>query len=222
MTYRAKASRVAALAMAFVVTACSSSSSSSNGGGGDTASGGDCKTGTNAPFANPAGTPFTLPAGVELAGEISGDIEAGCGSQKPVEYGGDLLPACVPLKNTTGADITVRIPAGLTFIAKDPKTQNGIVLQDHDLVVPAQSTVVFHFRFFCLNEHCVFGSKADRFTFGNVTNHTGLLEIIGIARKKRIEQGVGAFVFGQLVWDVTDHDGITDEHRALLSDVPDA
>jgi hypothetical protein len=221
MTYLGKALRGSALVMVLALAACSSSSSNSGGATGDGATG-DCKVGTNAPFATPAGTPFTLPAGVALDGEISGDIEAGCASAPLIEYGGDLLPACLPLKNTTGADITVKIPAGLTFLAKNPETQNGIILQDHELVIPAQSSVVFQLRLFCLNEHCVYGTKADRFTFGNVTSHPGLLEIIGIARNKKIEQGVSAYVFGQLVWDVTDHEGITDEHRALLASVPDA
>lgn len=215
--------RATALVVGLVAAgACSSNSTDGGAGGGSNASG-DCKTGTNAPFANPSGTPFLLPAGIVLDGEISGDIDTACASRPIVEYGGDLLPACVPLRNTTGADITVRIPAGLTFIAKNPQTQNGIVLQDHELVVPAQSSVAFHFRLFCLNEHCAYGTKEDRFTFGNVTDDARLREIIDLARTKELELGgVGASVFGALVWDVTDGAGITDAHRALLADVPDA
>lgn len=217
-----KPSRASVLIVAFVVSACSSSSSTSGTSSGGSAGGDeDCKVGVNAPFAKPTGTAFALPTGIELSGEISGDIEAGCASEPVVEKGGDLLPICLPLKNTTGADITVKIPAGLTFIAANAETQNGIVLQAHELLVPAQSSVVFHFRLFCLNEHCVFGSKSDRFTFGNVTDHPGVLEIIGLARTKVLDGGVSAYVFGQLLWDVTDHQGVTDAHRALLADVPD-
>lgn len=219
-----RTARVTAVVLALIVAGCSSSSSEGGGGGGGGSEAtGSCKTGKNAPFASPAGTDFTLPTGIVLDGEISGDLDAaGCAEKSYVEYGGDLLPACLPLKNTTSADITVKIPAGLTFIATNPETQNGIVLQDHELVVPANSSAVFHFRLFCLNEHCRFGSKEDRFTFGKVTTHAGLLEIIGLARTKKLGQAVAASVFGQLVWDVTDRDGITDEHRALLSDVPNA
>ena len=223
MTYLPQASRIGALVVTFIVAGCSSSSSNAGAGvGADSA--GDCKVGINAPFANPEGTPFALPAGIVLEGEITGDIEgANCLHETAVEYGSDLLPACVTLKNTTGADITVKIPAGLTFLAKNPETQNGIVLQDHEIIVPAQSTEIFHFRFFCLNEHCKYGSATDRFTFGNVTTHAKMLEIVAIARTKVIDKsgGVGAYVLGTLVWDVTDHEGITEEHRAMLKDVKD-
>jgi hypothetical protein len=204
--------------MAFAITACTTGSGDGDGSRG---ANGSCKSGRNAPFAAPDGTAFALPAGVVLDGEISGDVDAAdCFRRPVVEYGGDLLPACARFMNTTDADITVRIPAGLTFLAANPATQNGIVLQDHDIVVPARSSVMFRFQLFCLNRYCVYGSKADRFTFGKVTTHPGLLEIIDIARQKRLEPGVSAYVFGQLVWDVTDGEGITDEHRALLSDVP--
>jgi hypothetical protein len=212
--------------MAFIMAGCSSSSNDAGAGAasGDGGASGACKVGINAPFAFPEGTPFALPAGIVLDGEITGDLSGGgCVTKSAVEYGGDLAPACLPLKNTTSADIVVKIPAGLTFIAKNPETQNGIVLQDHELTIPAQSSAVFHFRFFCLNEHCKFGDKADRFTFGNVTTHPKLLEIIALARTKELDKpgGVSAYVFNLLIWDVTDHDGITEEHRALLEDVKD-
>lgn len=212
--------------MAFVVTLAGCSSSSGNVGAtaGDGGASGACKVGVNAPFAIPEGTPFALPTGIVLDGEITGDLSGGgCLTKPVVEYGGDLAPACIPLKNTTSADIVVKIPAGLTFLAQNPETQNGIVLQDHELTIPAQSSAVFHFRFFCLNEHCKFGDKADRFTFGNVTTHPQLLEIIALARTKELDKsgGVSAYVFNLLIWDVTDHNGITPEHRAMLSDVKD-
>src|SRR5947208_3215810 len=152
MTCVSKPYQGVALAMAVVVlAACSSSISNAGSSSGDPADGGsvsmgDCKAGKNAAWATPSGTPFTLPTGVTLAGEITGDVEPNCGPKSFVEYGGDYLPVCIGLKNTTTAEITVTLPAGLTFIPKDPMAQNGIILQSHDLTVAAGETAYFSFR----------------------------------------------------------------------------
>ncbi len=203
--------------MAFVFAGCSSSSSS-NGTGTAGGATGECKTGKNAAYANPAGTPFTLPAGVVLEGEMTGDVEANCGSSSIVERGSDLVSICIGLKNTTTADVTVTFPAGLVFLAKDPAAQNAIILQSHDLKVPAGEVAYFYFRPFCLNEHCIYGRKEDRYTFGNVTSDPKLKEIIALAATKELDGTVGSAVFARVIWDVTDGDGITAEHRANLKD----
>ena len=203
--------------MAMVLTACSSSSSD----GGGAAGGGACKTGANAAFANPAGTPFTLPAGIALEGEMTGDVEVSCGSSAVVERGSDLVSICIGLRNSTNADITVTIPAGLVFIAKDPEAQNGIILQSHDLKVPAGEVAYFYFKPFCLNEHCIYGRKEDRYTFGNVVSDTGLREIIALADTKKIDGGVGSYVLGQMIWTVTGGKSITDEQRTQLKEAAD-
>ena len=223
MTYLSKWSRLhphMALAMALVVVSCSSSSSSGSSGsapdgGGETS--GDCKAGKNAAFATPAGAAFTLPAGVQLAGEMTGDVDPNCGSKSFVEYGGDFLPVSVGLKNASTAEVTVTFPAGLTFLAKDPTSQNGIILQSHDVTVAAGETTYLYFRLFCINQHCVFGRKEDRYTFGNVSNDTKIAELITLARPKKLKAGSdisAALVYG--VWDVTDGDGLTQEHRAAI------
>lgn len=215
-----RATRAASLAMALLIAGCSSSGTSSQGSAA-TADGSGCKTGKNAPFATPSGTPFTLPTGVVLEGEMTGDVEPNCGNESYVEYGSDIISICVGLRNTTAADITVTIPAGLVFLAKDPAGQNGIVLQSHDLVVPAGKLAYFYFRPFCINEHCVYGRKQDRYTFGNVVSDPRLRELIALASKKKLDGGVGSYVFARAIWDITDGDGITAEHRADLGNAQD-
>ena len=219
MTFLPKPSRSIALVMAFVLVGCSSSSNSgsSDPDGGAAVGSGDCKAGKNAAFAMPAGTPFALPAGITLDGEMTGDVDPNCGSNSFVEYGGDDLPVCIGLKNTGTADVTVTFPAGLTFISKDPTSQNGIILQKHDLVATAGKTTYFYFRLFCINEHCIYGRKQDRYTFGNVSNDPRIAELISLAANKKLVNGsdISAALFNA-VWDITDGDGLTDAHRTAV------
>ena len=207
-----------ALAAALLAAGCSSTSSPPSG----TA---DCKTGKNAPYATPAGTTFALPPGVTLQNdEITGDFEPDCKAESdPIEYGGDQIIACMGFTNTTTGEITVKLPAGLFFIVKAQDGQNGLMLQDHDLTVPAGKTSFFKINLFCANKHCAFGRKTDRYRFGNVTNDAKLLELVGLARKVRLEYGHTdeAYAFGQAIWDITDGDGtVTAEHRALIAGLP--
>ena len=222
MTFPLASTRVRSIALftAFALTtaACSSSSGGTSDPGADGGmASGDCKAGKNAAWAMPAGAAFALPAGVSLAGEITGDVAPNCGDKSFVEYGGDYLPVCFGLKNTSTADVTVKLPAGLVFLSKNPATQNGIILQSHDLKVAAGATEYFSFRLFCLNMHCEFGGKADRFTFGNVSNDSKMAELISLAASKKLK--VGSDISGALVlavWDITDGDGLTQEHRSQV------
>jgi len=196
--------------------------SSSNGGAG--AGGGECKTGANAAFATPAGTPFALPSGVTLEGEITGDIGSpSCLAADTVEYGGDLLPVCFGLRNATAASITVTLPAGLTFIPKDAATQNGIMLQEHKITVRAGEVTYFRIDLFCLNEHCAYGKKQDRFTFGNVSNDAGILELIGLVRGRKLTRDATntAAALTRAVWDITGGRGLSEERKRQLAEIPD-
>jgi hypothetical protein len=217
MTRLAKASRFVQLAAVLAVAGCSSSSSSNGSGGDDTT----CKTGKEAAFANPAGTPLALPAGITIDGDATGDIDTACPDKNLIENGGDVLLVCMTLKNTTAAEVSLTIPAGLTFVAKDPATMNGIILHDHTGKVPANGSVSLYFRPFSLNRACTAGGKEDRFTVGNIASDPRLREVISLAATKRINGDEGAYALGQMIWDITDESGITDEHRTLLKNAAD-
>ncbi|MDB5217979.1 MAG: hypothetical protein JWO86_5906, partial [Myxococcaceae bacterium] len=199
MTSIVKASRRAplfALVVGLAVAGCSSSTGSSGTGGPSGTSGSaQCKMGTEAPYANPAGTPMAFPAGVavegEIGGDLSGDTKAHCKNAEDVEYASDLILACVGLRNSTASDVVVTFPAGLTFVAKTQATTNGILLHSHDVTVPAGVTY-FAFRPASLNQACNPGSAADVYTLGNVTNDAKLLEVLALAKTKKVNGDIGA------------------------------
>lgn len=231
MTTLAKAahgSSVVVLVVLVAALAAAGCSSSTGSGGSGTSGGvgasGECKTGTEAPYASPAGTPMPFPAGVSVEGDIggnlSGDTKAHCKGADEVEYASDLIVACVGLRNSTAADVTVTFPAGLTFIAKAQETTNGILVHSHDVTVPAGLTY-FAFRPASLNQACSLGSATDTYSLGNVTNDAKLLEVLGLAKTKKIHGDIGAAVVGRMIWDITGGSGVTDEHRKQLAAAPD-
>jgi hypothetical protein len=227
MTRTVTTSRCAALLVLVVgvgvAAAGCSSSTASNGTSGTTgaaASGATCKGGTEAPYANPAGTAFTLPAGVTLEGDIGGDLSGDtkehCKNAEDVEYASDVVLACVGLRNAGSADVVVTFPAGLAFVAKTAETTNGILVHQHDVTVPAGLTY-FAFRPASLNQACQPGAATDHYTFGNVTNDAKLVEILTLAKTKKVDGDVGAQAVQRMIWDVTDGSGVTDEHRMQLA-----
>ncbi len=203
---------------------CSSSTGSTGTTSGDPAasSGGSaqCKAGTEAAYANPAGTPLTLPAGITVEGDITGDMNGKCANADTVENASDIVFACVGLRNSTTADVSVTFPAGLTFVAKTMATDNGMTIHSHDLSVPASSVKYFFYRLASLNRACNPTAATDVYTIGNVTNDPKLLEVLMLAKNKSIDGDAGAEAVGQMIWDITDGSGVTDQHRMELAAAP--
>jgi hypothetical protein len=222
MTRTVTTSRCAALLVLVVGVAAAgcSSSTASNGTTGAATSAAACKAGTEAPYASPAGAAFILPAGVTLEGDIGGDLSGDtkehCKNAEDVEYASDVVLACVGLRNAGSADVVVTFPAGLAFVAKTAETTNGILVHQHDVTVPAGLTY-FAFRPASLNQACQPGAATDHYTFGNVTNDSKLVEVLTLAKTKKVNGDVGAQAVQKMIWDVTDGSGVTDEHRTQLA-----
>lgn len=225
MTSRARTSRspaVLAVVMGLAAAACSSNTGTTGAGTSGAAAGSAaCKTGSEAPYATPAGTAFSLPAGVTVEGDVSGDVDVHCADKSAVENASDLDLACVGLRNATAAEVMVTFPAGLTFVAKTETTQNGIIIHSHDVTVPANTLKYFYFRPASLNQACDPTSTKDAYTLGNVTTDPKLVEILTLAKTKKVDGDLGAEIVGRMIWDVTDGQGVTAEHRSQLMMAPD-
>jgi hypothetical protein len=225
MSSRSSASHV--LAAALLVASVSISGCSSKSG--DAASvdpSSDplpCKEGVNAAFANPAGTPFTLPAGIELeGGEMTNDLAADCPNDGYFEFGSTLMTLCMRLRNTGSTPVTVVLPAGLVFVAKNPVAMNGMILQSHELKVPANGVKSFFGRPFSTNKNCGYYHRDDRYTFGNVVSDAKVAELVALAKTKSLAGNSQAHeVLQPSLRDITDGSGLTAEDRGQIMMVPD-
>lgn len=195
------------------------SSAENNGTGANNVSG-DCKAGANAAYADPAGTPYQLPAGIEVVSATAGGKKDTCFFDvTPLEYGGDLIDVCLKLKNTTNAAIKINLPAGLLIKPSRPERMSGILLQSHDVSVEAGQTKQVFIKQTSINEHCVFTQKDDAYELGVVVSDPGLGEILGLMKDKKTSVDT-ATATQKAVWQVTDRGGLTDEDRSALAALP--
>ncbi len=189
------------LASALLVTACSSQ-----------------PPGLGDSTARPSGTPFNLPAGVSVEGELEGSAEQDCVDAERRGTGA-LVTVCLSLRNDTDAPITVTLPPGLILISQSTETQNGFVEQEVVIVIPARTVIPTLISSYCLNAERHASSDTDRYELGPVTDSPGLLEITQLLAGRELEP-MAFLTIQTAVWEVTDYSGqLTAEARQSLSEL---
>lgn len=174
------------------------------------------------PFEHPTGTPFALPAGVSVNGEMTGAgaIDGPCAAADKVGTSLGFVAVCMTLHNANSTDTTVVFPAGLVLIATDTATQNGTQVTAREVRVPAGRDTTIVYNLFCVNAHRNPSFESDTFTFGPVSDNAGLLEIIGLVQGKSVDNLNAADLIQGAVWEVSDDGGLTDGTRAQLKALP--
>jgi hypothetical protein len=159
----------------------------------------------------PTGTPFYWPTGITVQGSIYG------GATGPVDIyisTGRYVEVYLVLANGTGGTISITLPAGLIFVANDGTVQNGILIQQEVISIPASSQRRVLIQLYCLNASRSASGGTDTYSVGPVTDHAGVKEIISILVGKNLV-GNQSIVQGA-VWEVTDYGGLTGPTRTQL------
>lgn len=183
------------------------------------------------------GTPFNLPEGVSVVGEIKGgwcdDSQASIGS-------GYLVTVCVTLRNDSDQGKTVTFPAGLILISSTDQFQHGVVLKDETIEIPPNETVRFAFFTYCGNNARSAASSSAVYTFGPITNSKLIARLINDLKNKKID--VVDYMDGDepnldyivmqtdvqtLLWLITDgHEldwmSFEQAYQALLDEIPNS
>jgi len=134
------------------------------------------------------GAPFSLPAGVELAGPIMGyslfvpdscrpkDDEEGEESE-PVGAG-DLVRVCIPLRNNTDRQpfpqpvpVWVEFPPGFSVVSESLGTQNGVLVKKQRVLVRPGEVKYLPMYMLCLNSTRSGSSPYDSFKLGPVIDY---------------------------------------------------
>ncbi len=173
------------------------------------------------PFVQPTGTAFALPAGVTVEGKMFGSGPTGaCAGLDPVSTSLDFVAVCMTLHNTTDADTTVVLPAGLVLIAKDTEVQNGTQVVPISIRIAPGSDTTIVYSLFCVNQHRLPSGEEDEFTFGPVSDNAGLGEIITLVKDKDVTTSDAADVIQWAIWEVSDGGGLTADTRDQLTALP--
>jgi hypothetical protein len=183
----------------------------------------------------PQGTPFALPAGLEIAGPIMGaDDDGNCPKPRTRNLGSGLeVRVCVPIRNRTGGGITVIFPPGLVIVSASETYQNGVLVEREVVTIPPtvisgnrlrdkdESDIVYvPLHTYCLNKAKATSTSEARFELGPVSSHAAMSELYAYMVGKdfkdyrdRVEE------LQEVVWDILRHGRFTAEHRADLDKV---
>ncbi|WP_342250826.1 hypothetical protein [Sphingomonas sp. OTU376] len=183
----------------------------------------------------PKGTPFTLPAGIELAGPLfPADDDGNCPRARTATVGSGLMVRrCVPVRNRTGAPVTVIFPAGLVIVSASEGFQNGLLVEQQVLRIPPTTNggpgrlldekgkptdiVNIPLHVYCLNKDREIPEGGGQYAFGPVSQHAGLAELYAFTADKDFKgDGQRVEVLQEVVWEVIRTGRFTAKDRADL------
>ncbi len=170
----------------------------------------------------PVGTTYTLPAGVTLEKPTKGD-DPYCvpkdQKEKDKKGSGGLVRVCLNFRNSTQSPITVVFPPGLVFIAQDEDSQNGLVIQQVSIEVPALREQFFSpLYLYCLNEdrNPTAGGQ-DLYDLGPVTQDASVLELSALVKDKTLPLVDPNSTVQVALWSITEGAGLTATDRQAIS-----
>ncbi len=131
----------------------------------------------------PQGTPFSLPDGITIVGEISGSF---CEDATFRIGSGTLVVVCLELRNDTDKEITVTFPAGLVLISGTDKYQHGVMLRTEEITIPPNEAVRFALHTYCGNSGRSAADSDAVYTFGPITNSKLIARLIDDLTGKKI------------------------------------
>lgn len=162
------------------------------------------------------GTPYYFPPGIELIGAITGD-DPGQVICQEIGYGWYVNVFLTFVNH--GQDTIFALPAGLTFQSLNKEDQNGILIQEHTLHFTGGDTCITRINAFCINASRHASGSDSRYITGPVTHAAPMLELISLLKNKEISNDE-SFV-QDIVWNISDYGGMTDEDRAGIAALPD-
>lgn len=144
----------------------------------------------------------------------------------------DLL---IPMRNTTGNSITVTFPAALILRNESGSCQNGVLIKKVDVEIPAGEDYYLNLAFYCGNAHKSSAGSNDIYSLGVVSDALPLLELCDKVKNKKINLEDFDYrssedyytyksqtdILQDIVWEVTDGEGLTSEEIAYIESLPE-
>ena len=179
------------------------------------------RPGLGSSTAAPQGATFSLPAGIELEGPIkgySGDDPVECDDKYGEHaYGhGELVRLCLIFRNQTNQPITVTLPPGLMFVARDLKIQNGLIPQRIAIEVPPGERFFAPVYMYCANGPRRPSSTQSEYDLGPIIQDADFQEFFALLEGKVIvREDTG--VIQVAIDSLQDGEGLKDSHRVYIA-----
>lgn len=215
------------------------------------------------------GTPFKLPDGVVLTGEITGggdqDGYWNLYGESSMSYaftakdgtvttrslapktragenahyfgsGSSCVDLVIPMRNSRSSSVTVTFPAALILRNDAGDCQNGVLIKEVTVTIPAGADYRLHLAFYCGNLHKDTAGSDDRYSLGVVSDAKPLLDLCDRVKNKKInieefdptkEEDFDTYISQRttlqvIVWLVTDGPGLTEEGISYINSLPNS
>lgn len=205
------------------------------------------------------GAKFSLPAGIELDGKITGlwsitpvglydnhpvavsknisrsetTAERIAASDYDVARGsGRYVIIFIPLKNTTNSNKELVFPARLIVRALASKYQNGVLLKETKVTIPANKQYKIALAMYCGNADKSASGTSAEYEWGVISNSPLLKELTDmlVDKKINIEEFTSANLstyssqvseLQSILWHITDSSyGLSDDDKAYIKALP--
>ncbi|SIN73252.1 hypothetical protein [Chitinophaga niabensis] len=173
----------------------------------------DTKKGMGTSVEYPTGAAYKLPKGIAL--NISGTDNKRC------QLGaGSLVRLCLAMHNKTREPVTVTLPAGLIFVSRDEKIQNGLLIRDEAFVLAAGETFIFNLALFCLNEDRAVTKAKDKYKIGPVSEDVDIKALIEQLQDKDLEDEHYQAAAQKAIWNITKGFALTAAQHRAIAQIP--
>lgn len=188
------------------------------------------KPGLGNSTAMPTGTPFVLPAGLELEKKphsYSYYEDEYCPDVEEVEIHGSgfLVTLCFLFRNTTQEPIDLVLPPGLIFISESTDLQNGLLTELVTVEIPPSTVMPVVVASYCANSSRSAPGGGDLYSIGPITDDPDVLELLAMLDGLDLPgkslyaspEEINAITTVQAaVWDVTSNGELEETTRAAL------
>lgn len=182
-------------------------------------------------LAQPTGTPFVLPEGLEvtIVSYNPFDIENSCkhpdapeGTPPPRVQGqeGGYVRLCLIFRNSTGGPINIEFPPGLIFISSHDKTQHGLLFQGLEIEVPSDQPMVSLMNADCMNVSLSAPGVGVSYALGPVTDNEDIREALGLMAGANISDPMVAATASMLMKPLYKGKPLTNDTRRQLMELP--
>lgn len=142
----------------------------------------------------------------------------------------------IPMRNTKNQSVTVTFPAALILENESGYCQNGVLLKKVEVKIPAGSDYYLNLSFYCGNADRSAAGSSDVYTLGVVSNAAPLVDLCNRLKNKRINieefdstsyEDYSLYndqidELQDIVWEITDYDGLKEEHIAYINSLPNS